>query len=99
MRKCSFLISKRNTMLLLMLLIYSSHLFSQVRISGRITDGKGDPVAGTTIVIKNTNAGTASGADGNYQFSPNLKNGAHQISFSHIGYSTQERTITVNGGN
>src|SRR4051812_39013262 len=99
MRKSSFLLRKGYGILLLMLLMYSSLVFAQVRISGRITDGKGDPVAGTNIIIKNTNSGTASAADGSYQFTANLKNGEHQLVFSHIGYNTQERAITVSGGN
>src|SRR5829696_7516707 len=97
MRKRSNLKTKRNLALLLALLIYSEQLFAQLRISGKITDQKGGPVAGTTILFKNSTAGTASAADGSYQLSANFKNGDQHLVFSHIGFKTEERVITVTG--
>ena len=98
MRKRLYLKSKRNAALLLALLICSGQLFAQVRITGRITDEKGGGVAGTTILVRNSTTGTASAADGSYQLSANLKNGEHQVVFSHIGFKTEERVLVVNGG-
>jgi len=97
MRKISNLKSKGRSTLILALLLYSALLPAQVKITGRVTDGKGDPVSGTNVVVKNSTIGAASAADGSYQLTANLKNGKQSIVFSHIGFNTSEREITING--
>jgi TonB-linked SusC/RagA family outer membrane protein len=81
----------------IVLILTAGNLISQVTISGRITDANGNPLAGASIQVKNQTLGTTSSADGSYQLSANLKNGAHTIQFSSVGFKTEERSINVNG--
>ena len=57
------------------------------RISGRVTDEAGAPLAGVTIQIKGGDKGTAS--DGNGTYSLQVERG-QTIVYSIIGYKTQE---------
>ncbi len=69
---------------------------AQVKISGKVTDSKGEAVAGVSVSVKNDNAGTSTNADGSYQFMANLKKGKHILLFSGVGFKSMEQTITVN---
>ena len=60
-------------------------------ISGRVTDEKGEPLPGVSIVIKGTNIGTISDADGNYAFTQAPSNAI--LSFSFLGMSNKEITV------
>ncbi len=60
-------------------------------VSGRIISGDDNqPLPGVSIVVKGTNAGTTSGADGTYSI--NVPS-ASTLTFSFIGYATQEVAI------
>ena len=68
----------------------------EVNVSGRVTsteDGNGLP--GVSIVVKGTQQGTISDADGRYTIS--VPDNASVLVFSFIGYTTQE--ILVNDRN
>jgi TonB-linked SusC/RagA family outer membrane protein len=65
-----------------------------INVSGRVTDADGVPLAGTTIQVKGTTAGTIADADGNYRLT--VPDDATLI-FSFVGYETQE--IAVAGQN
>jgi TonB-linked SusC/RagA family outer membrane protein len=69
---------------------------AQVKISGKVTNDKNEPLAGISVLIKNTTAGASTGADGAYQILTNLKAGKITVVFSGIGIRTSEQTITVN---
>ncbi len=71
---------------------------SQVRISGKVTDTKGNGLAGVSVTVKNDNAGASTQADGTYQFTANLKPGKHSIVFTAVGLKSTEQSITVAGG-
>ena len=63
-------------------------LFSQYRITGKITDAvSGEALAGAHIVIKNTYLGTYSQSDGTY-FLHGLKGGKHILVYSFLGYES-----------
>jgi TonB-linked SusC/RagA family outer membrane protein len=68
---------------------------AQVKISGKVTDDKGNPVAGASVTIKNDNAGTSTNADGSYQITALLKAGKRTIVFSAIGFKNLEQSITI----
>ncbi|WP_274186374.1 SusC/RagA family TonB-linked outer membrane protein [Flavivirga sp. 57AJ16] len=57
-------------------------------ISGKVTDNKGLPLAGVTILIPGTSTGTYTNFDGNFKLE--LPEKAEKITFSFIGYKTQE---------
>ncbi len=71
---------------------------SQVRISGKVTDTKGNGLAGVSVTVKNDNTGASTQADGTYQFTANLKPGKHSIVFTAVGLKSTEQSITVAGG-
>src|SRR5690606_9505593 len=61
-----------------------------VPVSGTITDPKGEPFPGVTVMVAGTTIGTATDLDGRYQL--DVPEGATLV-FSFIGYATQ--TIPV----
>lgn len=69
---------------------------AQVRISGKVTDDKGNAIAGASVVVKADNAGVSTNADGTYLLSASLKAGNRIIVFSAIGFKSLERSLTVN---
>ena len=78
------------------LLIFVSFAgFSQVKISGRLTDNKNKALAGASITIKNSYDGTTSDSLGNFSFITTEK-GAHIIEASLSGYNSYEKNITIN---
>ncbi|MEY8592473.1 SusC/RagA family TonB-linked outer membrane protein [Butyricimonas hominis] len=61
----------------------------EVRITGKVTDEKNEPLPGVTVVIKGTNHGTATDVKGKYQMVlPEMKN--ITLVFSFMGMKTQE---------
>lgn len=58
------------------------------RITGTVTDQKGDPLIGVNVTVKEGMTGTITDVEGNYQIE-NLPSHA-TLSFSYIGYLTQE---------
>lgn len=78
----------------LFLLIYlfgalPSHA-QQVQIKGRITESSGTPIVGASVVVKGTNAGATSDANGNYQVSA-PSNGT--LIFSSINYMEHQEAV------
>lgn len=64
-----------------------------LQVQGRVTDPGGLPVPGVSILIKGTNTGTVTDAEGNYSI--DVQDGDAVLVFSSIGYTTQE--IAVDG--
>lgn len=66
-----------------------------IDISGNITNEKGEPVAGASVVIKGTNTGTSSDASGNFK----LQTAQTKVTLviSSVGYETKEVTFSGNG--
>lgn len=60
------------------------------RITGRVTDDKGQPLAGVSILIKGTTSGQATAADGTYsiQAAPDAV-----LVFNYLGYEPAERSV------
>ena len=50
------------------ILLFSTFLFSQNTISGKVVDQKGNPIAGANIYIDGTYDGTSSDDNGNFSF-------------------------------
>lgn len=57
-------------------------------LTGRITDDKGVPVAGASVVIKGTNTGTSTDANGFYKIKANGI--SQRLTVSSVGYNTTE---------
>lgn len=64
----------------------------KIIVQGKVTDAKGNPLAGASIKISGTSTGTTTDNDGSYTLSVNDK---ASLTFSYIGYDPQ--TVKVNG--
>jgi len=67
--------------------------FQQGTVTGTVTDLKGEPIIGATVVVKGTTMGALTDASGNFTI-PNVPSDAI-LSFSFIGMTPQE--IPLNG--
>lgn len=66
-------------------------VYAQQTISGTITDAKGYPLIGATILVKHTARGTVADIDGSYQI--DTEKGDSILIFRFIGYRSKEVTI------
>lgn len=66
----------------------------QVKISGKITDQKGKPLAAVSIAIKDSYDGATSDSLGNFSFSSTEK-GNHLLEASITGYSSYSQNIII----
>jgi TonB-linked SusC/RagA family outer membrane protein len=83
----------RKLLFLAAFFLLSAHLLAQQRtITGKLTDEKGGPVIGATVVIRGSTTGTSSNTDGT--FSINVPTGAKKLTISGIGLETQDFDIT-----
>ena len=64
---------------------------SQIKIQGRIIDSKGNPLFGASIVVKDSNTGSISNLNGNFNLTINPDNQILIISF--VGYTTRSYNI------
>lgn len=70
---------------------------AQNTISGVVTDANnGETLIGANILVAGTSSGTVTNIDGNYQL--NLADGTYDLVVSYTGYSNQQQTISVTGG-
>ncbi|PZX62364.1 iron complex outermembrane receptor protein [Hydrotalea sandarakina] len=81
-------------MLYLFLALFSTAAFAQTKvITGKVTDSKdGSPVAGASVVVKGTQYGTQTGADGTFKL--NAPADSKTLVISSLNFVTQEITIT-----
>lgn len=64
--------------------------FAQHTVVGRVTDTTGSPLVGVTVLVKGTQTGTATSADGNYSITTS---GEQTLVFSYLGYTTVEEAV------
>jgi TonB-dependent starch-binding outer membrane protein SusC len=64
-----------------------------IKISGKVTDEAGSPTPGVNIIIKGTSVGTTSDSNGDYSL--DVSGNDAVLTFSFIGYETQE--VSLNG--
>jgi TonB-linked SusC/RagA family outer membrane protein len=72
------------------LLLSPLSIWAQEQVSGTVTDENGAPLPGTTVVVEETNQGTTTDFDGNYQI--NAAQG-QTIVFSYVGYESQSMAV------
>jgi hypothetical protein len=85
----------KNILFVLLLQVIAFAASSQVRISGKITGPDGAALPGISVVVRNTNFGTTTDADGNYQFSADLKQGNYTIDFTGVGFKSTSSALQV----
>ncbi|RPI64174.1 MAG: TonB-dependent receptor [Ignavibacteriales bacterium] len=74
-------------------LLYSS-IFSQTKITGKITDEANQPLPGANIYIKNTYDGVSSEADGSFSFTTD-EEGEFVLVVSFVGYQSYSEYLTL----
>lgn len=88
-RKYIFL---KTTLLLLCAFVCASSTYSQINITGKISDEKGEALPGVSVILKGEyGTGTFSDVDGSYQIAVPSKNAVLQ--FSYLGF--QPQTVAI----
>ena len=79
--------------LLLCLLFTTQALLAQTKtVTGKVSDDKGNPVAGASVLAKGSKSGTSTGIDGAFKF--NVPSSATTLVISYVGFTDQEVDIT-----
>jgi iron complex outermembrane recepter protein len=82
---------------ILILLLCSSICYAQNKNSGRVTDDKGNAVAGCTLHVLNTAVTVVSGQSGEFSL-PALPNGTYFLEISSVGFAKLEKKIMIPQG-
>lgn len=75
---------------LLLLLAFAAQ--AQKTVTGKITDEKGNPIPGASIVVKDGKVGTTTDASGS--FTLNAPSGTSAVTVSYVGYVSQDIDVT-----
>ena len=81
-------------LIIFLLVPFSLMVNAQVKISGKVKDNKGRPLAGASIALKDTYDGATSDASGSFSFTTSEK-GPQILEFSSIGYTTVTNNIII----
>lgn len=84
-------------LLLCFTLLFLFHFSKAGKISGTVTDDKGNPLPYASITIKGTTKGTNANSTG--QYSLTLAPGEYTLVCQYVNYSKQEKTVRVQAGN
>ena len=80
--------------IMLPILLFSLWGFGQsIKVQGTVNDEGGSPVPGVSVVIKGTTVGIVTDMNGKYQIEAN---GKSTLSFSFVGYKTQDIPVSGN---
>ena len=79
----------KKVMMLFILLLVSGLGFSQIKISGKVTDGK-ESLPGVSVYVKGSRIGVETDIDGKYTI--NVKKGQTLV-FQYLGFKSQEIRI------
>ncbi|WP_353139631.1 TonB-dependent receptor [Pseudopedobacter sp.] len=74
--------------------IYSQQNGQNVRVTGKVTDEKGEGLIGVSVLVKGTKKGTSTNLDGNYSIEAPLND---TLVFSYIGFDRQEVKVNSSG--
>jgi TonB-linked SusC/RagA family outer membrane protein len=77
--------------LLTAFLLFAGQLFAQKTVTGKVTDDKGSPIPNVSVVVKGTNTGTITKADGTYSIS--IPTNAKALIFSSVDWTTIEVSV------
>ena len=81
----------KKIILFLSFILTATFSFSQIEISGKVTDNNGMNLPGVTVMIKDQNVGTTTNFDGKYKIV--VDETTSSLVFSYIGYANQEVVI------
>ena len=81
----------------LLLLAFAPSAFSQMNISGKVTDEKGNAMTGVPVIAKKTTVGAITDLNGNYKITVPGNSGT--LMFSFLGYKTVEKAVSSSADN
>ncbi len=86
----------RNQLSILLILLLCGTAAWAGRVSGTVTDEKGEPLPYASVFVKGTTIGTTANNQGNYFL--DLDTGNYTITCQHVGYTRQEKAVAVAKG-
>ena len=72
--------------------VIPNDIIAEQSVSGIVTDEKGQPLPGVSVLVKNTNRGTTT--DGKGQYKINVPEANATLVFSFVGYKKQEVSVS-----
>ena len=81
----------KRLLILYVALFLASAAFSQINVSGSITDESGEPLIGATVFIEGTGTGTIADMDGKFKISVPTRETT--LTFSFVGFVTQKIVV------
>lgn len=81
------------TILKIMMLLSVTLTYSQTTVSGKVTDGTGQPLPGANVIIVGTSTGTISDFDGNYSLTSS-QSPPFSIQVSSVGFESVTKQVT-----
>ncbi|MDI9881584.1 TonB-dependent receptor [Flectobacillus longus] len=88
---------KNHYSLLLILLLFSQHLFSQ-KITGLVHNSHNEPIAGVSVSILKTTKGVSTDTEGRFQIE-GVSTGRYTLKFTFVGFEPLFKDITVENQN
>jgi outer membrane receptor protein involved in Fe transport len=82
---------KFKNLLMVALLISSTAIFAQTKLTGKVVDETNQPLPGASLVVKGTKTGASTDFDGNFSIETSVSGGILQVSF--VGYETTSVTF------
>ena len=73
-----------------LLILFGVQLYAQNSVSGNVTDNKGNPIPGVSVIVQGTNQGTNTDFDGNYSIAVASD---QKLLFTSIGFANQIVTV------
>ncbi|WP_456423201.1 TonB-dependent receptor [Lutibacter sp.] len=80
--------------LMVVMLVSTSIIFGQTKLTGKIVDETNQPLPGAAVVLKGAKTGASSDFDGNFTFETSVSKGTIVVSF--VGYETKTFTFSGN---
>ncbi len=87
---------KKLSLVFALLLLGSAALWAQKTITGKVTDSKGEGLAGATVLVKGTTTGVTTDADGAFTLR-GLPNGNYTLEIRYTGYGSREVAAMIPG--
>lgn len=89
-------INVRRSLLLAICFFHFSIVIYAGGVRGIVNDEQGEPLAYTTIFVKQTGSGTTTNVDGKYEIA--LPAGSYELVFQFLGYETVTKQVEVSSG-
>ncbi len=78
--------------LVVVMLISTSIIFGQTKLTGKVVDDTNQPLPGASIILKGATTGVSTDFDGNFTFETSVSNGTILVSF--VGFEAKSLTFS-----